>query len=223
MMRDVLRRGGDAPRSVLSWRFPALYDLYFRLSPVAPRLRQREIEAVFSAVATVAHRDDRVIELGAGPGTYTRLLALRARAVTTYDFEPRMVLRLARRMQREGIVNVEALVGSLPDDIPESGAADGVLAAGVLDYADDLAVWLAACARTAKPGGWFVFTVPFDRGLPRAATPAEGWLAGRAYPRSEEEVRSAAYVANLDLIGLEHVDYAGRVYTLVGTSRVPER
>lgn len=216
-------RPAGSPRSVLSWRFPALYDLYFRLSPVAPRLRKREIEAVFSAVAGVAVRDDRVIELGAGPGTYTRLLARRVAAVTTYDLEPRMVERLERRMRREGIANVEARVGSLPDGIPDADVGDGVLAAGVLDYADDLAIWLAACARSSRPGGWFVFTVPFDRGLPRAATPAEGWLAGRVYPRSEDEVRSAAAAAALDLIGLEHVDYAGRVYTLVGTARVPER
>lgn len=214
-------RSSGGPRSVLSWRFPAFYDLYFRLSPVAPRLRKREIEAVFSAVAGVAERDDRVVEIGAGPGTYTRLLARRVRTVTTYDLEPRMVDRLARRMQREGIANVEALAGWLPDGIPESGSADGVLAAAVLDYADDLAVWLAACAGAAKPGGWFVFTVPFDRGIPRAATPAEGWLAGRVYPRTEAEARAAARAAGLDLLSLEHVDYAGRVYTLVGSVRVP--
>ena len=220
-MRADDQRPGNSPRSVLSWRFPALYDFYFRFSPVAPRLRKREIEAVFSAVAGVANRDDRVVEIGAGPGTYTRLLARRVRTVTTYDLEPRMAERLARRMQREGIANVEALVGWLPDGIPESGEGDGVLAAGVLDYADDLAGWLAACAQAAKPGGWFVFTVPFDRGIPRAATPAEGWLAGRVYPRSDEEVRTAATEAGLDLLGLEHVDYAGRVYTLVGAARVP--
>ncbi len=212
---------GGRPRSVLAWRFPGLYDLYFRLSPVAPRLRKREIATVFDAVGGVARSDDRVVELGSGPGTYTRLLAPRVHSVTAYDLEPRMAERLAARMRREGIANVDARVGTLPDGVPTDRAADGVLAAGVLDYADDLARWLAACAQTAKPGGWFVFTVPFDRGLPRAATLGEGWLAGRVTPRSEAETRTAAAKAGLDLLALERVEYAGRIYTLVGTARIP--
>jgi SAM-dependent methyltransferase len=212
---------GGRSRSVLAWRFPGLYDLYFRLSPVAPRLRKREIATVTAALNGAVTRDDAVVELGSGPGTYTRVVAPRVRTVTAYDLEPRMAERLAARMRREGIANVDARVGTLPDGVPTDRAADGVLAAGVLDYADDLAYWLAACARTAKPGGWFVFTVPFDRGLPRAATLGEGWLAGRVTPRSEAETRTAAAEAGLDLLALERVEYAGRIYTLVGTARIP--
>lgn len=209
------------PRSVLAWRFPRLYDLYFRLSPVAPRLRRREIDAVFRAVGAVAQPTDCVIEVGSGPGTYTRLLAPRVAEVVTYDREPRMVARLTDTLQRDGIGNVTMRVGLMPFGVAADAPADGLLAAGILDYADDLALWLSTCRDLVRPGGWIVATVPFDRGGPRAASPAEGWLAGRVYPRTKREVREAVAATGLDLVDLEQVDYGGRTYTLVARLAVP--
>jgi SAM-dependent methyltransferase len=213
--------GTSPPRSVLAWRFPRLYDLYFRLSPVAPRLRRREIEAVFRAVGAVAQPTDRVIEFGSGPGTYTRLLAPRVAEVVAYDREPRMVARLTDTLRRDGIGNVTPRVGLMPAAIVVDEPADGLLAAGVMDYADDLAVWLATCRDAVRPGGWIVATVPFDRGGPRAASPAEGWLAGRVYPRTETEVHDAVAATGVELVTLEQVDYGGRTYTLVARLAVP--
>jgi SAM-dependent methyltransferase len=208
-------------RSVLAWRFPRLYDLYFRLSPVAPRLRRREIDAVFTTVGDLADPVDQVIEIGAGPGTYTRLLAPRVATVTTYDREPKMVARLMREMERNAITNVEARLGMMPDDITIDRPADGLLAAGVMDYAEDLTLWLDVFRRNVVPRGWIVCTVPVARGAPRAASPAEGWLAGRVYPRRRDELVEAITMSGLELHSLESVEYAGRAYTLVAGLRTP--
>jgi len=206
---------------VLAWRFPRLYDLHFRLSTVAPELRRREIAAVLSAVADLADPNDHVYEIGAGPGTYTRLLAQRVARVTTFDREPKMVERLATTLDQEHLDNVSAQVGCMPDDVDLTPPADGLVAAGVLDYAADLTAWLRTCRGGVVPGGWLVLTVPYAHGQPRATTLGEGWLAGRSYPRTEAQLRQAAAEAGLTVLGVEAVGLRGRTYTLVGACRVP--
>ena len=116
--------------------------------------------AVAHALDGLAQASDRVLEVGSGTGAHTLGLARRCRAVVAVDASAEMVAYLERRLGREGISNVDTRPGRLPDDLPAGGGYDGVLAVGVLNYPPDLAAALRALARTLRPGGWAVVTVP---------------------------------------------------------------
>lgn len=207
---------------VLAWSRPLVYELYFALAPVASRLRRREMDAVLAELDAVGRARQRVLEVGAGPGTYTRHMARRFREVVATDASPAMVHRLGRNMTDEGIGNVEAGWGRLPElaGVPR-GTFDGVVAAGVLDYLVDLGRALTALREQVRPGGWIVFTVPLARAAPRLATLLEGTLLRRSHPRHPVEVQAAVGAAGLRLEALAEVALAGAGRTLVARAATP--
>lgn len=178
-------------------------------------LRRREQAAIVRALDGLAQASDRVLEVGSGTGAHTLGLARRCRAVVAVDASDEMVAYLERRLGREGISNVDARPGTLPDGLPVDGGYDGVLAVGVLNYLPDLEAALRALARTLRPGGWAVVTVP--RNSPG------GWLyrAGEALTRrrvslrTEAAVRAAAVRAGLEPARLTGAGFTRRGFLLV--------
>jgi SAM-dependent methyltransferase len=208
-------RDGDR---ILTWRWPWLYRVLFRLSPTSQRVRAKEIDAVLARIDAVSRPGQSVIEVGCGPGTYTRHLAPRFAHVTALDPAHGMIDHMTRRMAREGHRNVIGAHGWLPDGLSADAAADGVVVVGVLDFADDLVEWLSALRACVTPGGWLVFTVPSARTVSRMAGATEGLLAGRVHTREVSEVHGAAADAGLRDIQLSVVEDRGRAIPLVGSA-----
>lgn len=207
----------DAER-ILTWRWPWLYEALFRLSPTSRLLRAREIDAVLTRIDELRRPGEVVVEVGCGPGTYTRHLAARFDRVLAVDASRGMVDHTIARMQREGHVNVVGACGVLPDALGVPADADGVVAIGVLDFAEDLTRWLRALRGCATPDGWVVFTVPHARPTPRLAGIAEGVLAGRVFTRRMDQVQEAAADAGLRRVRIAVVEHRGRAFTLVGSA-----
>lgn len=206
---------------ILTWRWPWLYEALFRLSPTSRRVRAREIAAVLERIDAVSAPGQVVVEVGCGPGTYTRHLAPRFAHVAALDAAQGMIEYMTARMAREGHRNVVGAYGALPDDLRAGADADGVVAIGVLDFADDLALWLRALRGCVAPGGWLVFTVPTARTAPRMAGAVEGLLAGRVVTRGVDELHAAAAQAGLWDARVSAVEHRGRAYTLVGSAVAP--
>ena len=102
---------------------------------------------------------DRIVEVGAGIGTYTEHL-LRARPaarVTAVEPADNNYPHLARRFAREP--RVEAVHGYLDDAFP-AGAARSVVAVNVMEHVEDDAAFLAAARRALAPGGHVCLFVP---------------------------------------------------------------
>jgi SAM-dependent methyltransferase len=200
---------------------PELYERWFTWNPMQAALRRREQAAVLGALDGLAGASDRVLEVGSGTGAHTIGLARRCRAVVAVDSSAEMLAYLQARLRREGIANVEARPGTLPDGLPANGGYDGVVAVGVLNYLPDLDAALRALAETLRPGGWAVVTVP-------RRSPG-GWLyrAGEALTRrrvglrTEAEVRAAAVRAGLAPARLTGAGFSRRGFLLVlGARRV---
>ncbi len=206
---------------ILSWRWPRLYEAFFRLAPTSRRVRSKEIDAVLSRIDSVSRPGQVVVEVGCGPGTYTRHLAARFSHVTALDAAQGMIDYMTACMRREGHRNVVGAYGSVPDDLRAASGADGVVAVGVLDFADDLALWMRSLRSCVVPGGWMVFTVPNARTAPRTAGAVEGLLAGRVITRGVEDVYEAAATAGLRRTRVGVVEHRRRVYTLVGSAIAP--
>ncbi len=217
---EAAAAGLDGDR-ILSWRWPRLYEASFRLSPTSRRVRAKEIDAVLRNIDAVSRPGQVVVEVGCGPGTYTRHLASRFEHVTALDAAQGMIDHMAARMRREGHRNVVGAYGSVPGDLRAAGRADGLVAIGVLDFADDLAVWMRSLRSCVAPGGWIVFTVPNARTTPRSAGALEGVFTGRVVTRETAQVYEAAAGAGWQHTRLGAVEHRGRAYTLVGTAVAP--
>ncbi len=73
--------------------------------------------------------DDHVADIGAGTGYFTTRLARRVRQGVVYavDVQPEMLDMLERRLDREGIRNVELVLGAPDDPNLSAGSVDLVL------------------------------------------------------------------------------------------------
>ena len=105
------------------------------------------------------HLGSRIVEVGAGIGTFTDYLLARAPGASVTAIEPadNNFPHLARRFADQP--RVTARHGYL-DDTLEPGAADAVVAVNVMEHVPDDAAFLRAAARALAPGGHLLLFVP---------------------------------------------------------------
>ncbi|MFO0582503.1 MAG: class I SAM-dependent methyltransferase [Anaeromyxobacter sp.] len=137
-----------------------------------PRTLQLVAEAVRGA--------GEVLEVAAGTGLVTEVIARCAAQVTATDYATAMVEQLQRRLVAERLTNVTCRVADLYALDLAPGSFDAVVAANVLHLVPDLEAALAALARVLRPGGLLVApTYAHDETLrARVASRVLGALAG---------------------------------------------
>lgn len=115
-----------------------------------------------------------VLEVGPGNGTYTVATARRVGdkgKLVTIDIEPRMIERVERRAQSEGIENIEARVAdvyALPFD---EEFFDAIYMIAVIGEIPDPEMALAEFHRVLSPSGTLAFSeLLWDPDYPRAKT-----------------------------------------------------
>ena len=103
-----------------------------------------------------------ILEVGAGHGTFTELLAGDGRRVTATELSTRAVAELERRFADSP--NVRALHGDVLADGADR-AYDTVVMVNVLEHIEDDVAALEGIARTMQPGGHLLLFVPALRAL----------------------------------------------------------
>jgi SAM-dependent methyltransferase len=180
---------------------PELYEHYFARTPLGARLRRGDDRIVHAALDRLVAPHDEVLEIGSGTGHYTVTLARRCARVTALDAAPDMAGYLRRRVARDGLGNVEAGVGRLPDAIGPSGPFDGVVCLGVLGYVGDLDAGLRALAGRLRPGGWMLVSLPPLTLEGRVHALVELLGRRRVSLRSSADAVAAAHRAGLSIEG----------------------
>lgn len=97
-----------------------------------------------------------IADLGAGEGTFTQLLARRARKVIAVDNSEKMVAYAADLAKRNGLDNVEFRLGDLEDPPIEPSSVDLAFFSQSLHHAAHPQRAVDAAARILKPGGRIV-------------------------------------------------------------------
>jgi ubiquinone/menaquinone biosynthesis C-methylase UbiE len=115
-----------------------------------------------------------VLEVGPGNGTYTVATARRVGVggkVATVDIEPRMIERVRRRAEAEGVTNIEARVANVYDLPFDDGAFDAVYMIAVIGEIPDPERAMQEFYRVLKPTGSLAFgELLMDPDYPRAST-----------------------------------------------------
>jgi len=103
------------------------------------------------------HLGDEVLEVGAGHGTFTEMLARKAKRVVACDLSERCADRLRERFS--GDEHVEVLHGSI-DSADTHGPVDSVVLINVLEHIEDDDGALRDLRSLLKRGGRVVLWVP---------------------------------------------------------------
>jgi ubiquinone/menaquinone biosynthesis C-methylase UbiE len=92
---------------------------------------------------------DSILELGCGPGTWTGLLAQRARSMTAIDLSPGMLEQAKQAVPYEGVEFINADAVSFEPD----RQYDRVVSVRVLEYIPEWQSVVRKLGRVVKPGG----------------------------------------------------------------------
>jgi ubiquinone/menaquinone biosynthesis C-methylase UbiE len=115
-----------------------------------------------------------VLEVGPGSGTYTLGAAQRVGEqgrLVTVDIEPKMIERVARRAEAEGIENIEARVANVYDLPFEDGTFDVVYMIAVIGEIPEPLRAMREFNRVLSPSGTLVFSeLVVDPDYPLAST-----------------------------------------------------
>lgn len=97
--------------------------------------------------------NDRILDVGCGPGTLALTAAARVASIDALDFSENMIAILRRRAADEGIENITPLVGDGQDLPYDDGVFDAAFSMFGLMFFPDRAAGIAEIHRTLKAGG----------------------------------------------------------------------
>ena len=113
-----------------------------------------------------------VLEVGPGNGTYTIAAARKVSdsgKLITIDIEPKMIQRVQKRVQKEGITNIEARVANVFDLPFEDNSFDLVYMIAVIGEIPTPEIAMKEFFRVLSPQGSLVFSeILMDPDYPRA-------------------------------------------------------
>jgi len=116
----------------------------------------------------------QVLDVGPGNGTYTLASARRVGPqgeVIAIDIEPKMVERVQRKIEAEGLTNIKAQVADVYELPFEDRSFDLVYMITVINEIPNIPAALAEFQRVLKPSGKLVFSeLLFDPDYPLAAS-----------------------------------------------------
>jgi phosphatidylethanolamine/phosphatidyl-N-methylethanolamine N-methyltransferase len=160
----------------------------------------KPLPRMLELVAQAVRGKDRVLEVAAGTGLVTAVLASEAREVVATDYAAAMVERLQQRIRDGGLQNVSAEQADLYALRFEEHSFDAVVAANVLHLVPDLPKALASLRRVVRPGGLLVLPT-FCHDETKVSWLLSRVLAATGFP-GERRFTAASLTAALESAGV---------------------
>lgn len=133
------------------------YDMEQEQS-VQGRVRRAECEVVLNRLPVMVKKSDRVLEIGAGTGRFTLVLARHAKQVLAVDLSRGMLDLLRLKMERAGLQNVETRQGDICR-LDLDGFFDFICGFSCFEYIADLEALFRRLHGHMQPGGILYFTI----------------------------------------------------------------
>jgi phosphatidylethanolamine/phosphatidyl-N-methylethanolamine N-methyltransferase len=160
----------------------------------------KPLARMLDLVAEAVRGKERVLEVAAGTGLVTAVLAREAREVVATDYASAMVERLQQRVRDEGVQNVSAEQADLYALRFDAHTFDAVVAANVLHLVPDVPKALASLRRLVKPGGLLVLPT-FCHDETKVSWLLSRVLAATGFP-GERRFTAASFTAALESAGI---------------------
>lgn len=159
VLESAAPAAGEAPDSVRLF-YEGLAGLYDdeQDAGAASRLRRSEREAVLARIGGLLSPADSVLEIGAGTGRFTLLLARAAGRVTAVDLSEGMLRVLEGKARAAGLSGITVIRGDA-GRLSFEATFDAVCAFSSLEYFRDLSGLLGRLHACLKPGGLLYFTL----------------------------------------------------------------
>lgn len=155
VMQSEMTAAGANPAELFYDGLAATYDEEQFCSGVS-RSRLLEIQLFTSRLPEFFQGADRVLEIGAGTGIFTMMIARHCREVEALDISGKMLVRLSEKCQQEGITNITARMGDV-ETMALNGPYDVICAFSALEYLKDLPACLQRLSEHLQPGGTVYF------------------------------------------------------------------
>ena len=179
---------------------PRLYEGFFTRTRWGRRLRESEARVIVRALRAYGTAGRHVLEIGAGTGAYTDLLARTGAQVEVREPSPAMRSYLRTRAHNGWWESVLIEDGRLPGPLGVSSTFAVVLAVGVLNYVPDLGQALRSMANALASDGVMIINVPTaERAAELRYRTLELLGRRRIWCRTRAEVEVAARRAGLRL------------------------
>lgn len=166
--------------------------------PTESAYGRRHFRALIETAGLTA--GDRVLEVGAGMGRFTRMLDDSGFRVVASDLSPGQIASLRRALPRVEAIVAEAAALPLP-----AQPYDAVVGFFTLHHMPDLTAAFASFARVVKPGGVVAFCEPSAFYLPFylqiLLTPRMSW----SVEKGVANMRRGVFVPAARAAGLEHL------------------
>src|SRR5512141_2394981 len=157
--REVMRRAGSPgeahPAALFYDGLAADYDREQFCSPVSI-VRKAEYALFEERIPSLFSPSDRVLEIGAGTGIFTRAIARRCREVTAVDISASMLEILKGKAAGEGLGNIRTIAGNA-ETMDLGGSYTVACAFSSLEYLADLPAFFCRLADHIEPGGTLYF------------------------------------------------------------------
>lgn len=137
-----------------------------------------------------AELGQRVIDAGAGIGTFTDLLVADGRDVVALEYSESFADRLAERFARDTSVMVLRADLGDPSGLPQFTQADSIICLNVLEHVEDDVQALKNMRERVRPGGLLMILVPAYPWLLNSMDEALGHF--RRYRKGELESKLAS-------------------------------
>ena len=160
----------------------------------------KPLPRMLELVAEAVRGKQRVLEVAAGTGLVTAVLAREAGEVVATDYASAMVERVQQRIRDEGLENVSAEQADLYALRFEAHAFDAVVAANVLHLVPDLPKALASLKRVVRPGGLLILPT-FCHDETKVSWLLSRALAVTGFP-GERRFTAASLAATLEAAGI---------------------
>lgn len=162
-----------------------------------------------------------VVDMGAGEGTVSQMLAQRAKQVIAVDNSEKMVAYGSRLAKEHGFKNLDFRLGDMEEPPVKDASVDVVLFSQALHHAQQPEVALAAANRILKPGGRVIILDLLKHTFEKARLLyADVWL-GFSEVQMHEMMEAAGFV-DVDVRVVDREPKAPYFQTVLATATAPQ-